>query len=155
MVSYRFLIVEDGLENIEAAKKAIKGLNADPGKLKIEFATTLAEGMHKLNSEKFNRAIFDLELPVKSGKRPDVNGFQLVEIAEKIGICWAVLTGKTEGLDAGHSANASCIMYHKPKYSHLQTDRGPKGFEKWGQWEWGWGSKKCSQTWYDVIGSLL
>lgn len=103
MTKLEILVVEDGEKNRRAAQEYFNSRND----VNVNFVASYEDGLEKLQQEKYDFAIFDLELPKTEGTKPEKIGFSLAEKAEKYNIPWAIIT---TGIDH-HRCEAAFVSY--------------------------------------------
>jgi|GEM_PF-3449410 len=91
----RVLVVEDRLENIDAAKRYF-GTRAD---VEVEYTATLQEGLDRMHENLYDVGIFDLELPQTEGAEPKPMGYKLALAANSMGLQWALVTAGASHAD--------------------------------------------------------
>ena len=99
------LVVDDREENRQAAKQYF----STRPEVKLDFATTYAEGLQKIRGGAYNVCIFDLELPRTEGAEPERLGLELAREATRYSLLpWAVMTA---GIFHHHQCEAAFVTY--------------------------------------------
>ena len=98
------LIVEDGKENIKAAKQFFDTQRD----VKIDFAMNYEQGLKKINNKLYAGALFDLELPKTENAEPEKLGYELAKIAGEYTLPWLIITS---GID--HHDNKASFTINK------------------------------------------
>lgn len=116
----RILIVDDREENLDAAKEYFDTVE----NIAVDFASNYEEAMQKLNNEKYDLAMFDLQLPrTKNSGDTEKLGFKLAEEAERYTIPWAVIT---MGIDHHQCRSAFVNYFYEPNREVHEITETPK-----------------------------